>query len=179
VTFVLRLVRQGRWDTADEFDWLAESDIPADPLADFADTTENRLSVWLVDDQKKGLDRVLAGLAANREKTDKPDYVLFPTSILESAGIELEQSGGNTPDGRVNETHRNLIHLSATQVLALTTQVWHGRSELKRVGKGIVRQLIAEGVRDGRISMSRLRPKLRDDVRRYLEGNGDEPRRPK
>jgi len=179
MTLVLRVIRQHRWDSPDAYDWLAEGDMPADPLADFANTSGNCLSVWFVDDEQKGLERLLAALAANREKADKLDYVLFTQNHLEAGGIECRQISGTTPDEHVNEQHWDLIHLSARKVLTLTERVWHDHLEPKRVDKRMVVQLVAEGVRDGRISTGRLLPKLREDVRRYLESEGDEQRKPR
>ena len=75
MTLVLRLIRQSHWDTPEKCDWLAEGEIPADPLADFANTTENCLSVWFVADDAGNLNDVLAALAASREKADKLDYL--------------------------------------------------------------------------------------------------------
>jgi hypothetical protein len=179
VTLVLRVVRRHRWDSPGKCDWLAEGDMPADPLADFANTSGNCLSVWLVDDEKKGLECLLAALAANREKADKLDYVLFTQDDVEAASIESRQTDGGTPDEHVNERHRDLIRLSAAKVLALTERVWREHVELKRIDSSVVVQLVAEGVRDGRILTSRLRPKLLDDVRRYLDDKGGELRKPK
>ena len=153
--------------------------MPADPLADFADTSGNCLSVWLVDDEKKGLRRLLAALAANREKADKLDYVLFAQDVVEAASIEFRQTDGATPDEHVNERHRDLIRLSAAKVLALTERVWHEHRELKRIDRRAILQLLAERVRDGRILTSRLRPKLLEDVRRYLDDKGNALRKPK
>ena len=133
MTLVLRVIRQYRWDSPDQFDWLAEGDMPADPLSDIADTSGNCLSVWFVDDEKKDLEHVLAALAANREKAGNLDYVLFTHGDLEAAGIEFRQTGGTTPDERVNEQHHDLTHLSAAKVLALTERVLHDHRELKRV----------------------------------------------
>lgn len=179
MTLVLRLVRQPRWDSPGTFDWLANGDIPADPLADFANTSENSLSVWLIDDSKQDLDDVLAALAASREKADKLDYVLFTQDHLQSVGIEVRENSGNTPDEHVNRLHRNLIHLSAAKVLALTTKVWHKNIGLKRLDERRAVHLVADAVRCGRVSLEKLRPKLRDDVRSCLAMPGDAQRRPK
>ncbi|MFH1922414.1 MAG: hypothetical protein ABIP48_21335 [Planctomycetota bacterium] len=179
MTLVLRVIRQHRWDSPGQYEWLGEGDIPADPLSDIADTSDNCLSVWFVDNEKEGLERVLAALAANRDKAGNLDYMLFAQSHLEAAGIEFRQTSGATPDKHVNEQHRDLTHLSATKVLALTERVWHDHREPKRVKKSMVIQLVAEGVRDRRISTSRLRPELLADVRRYLEDKADEPPKPR
>ena len=164
MTLVLRLVRQSRWDTPDKRDWLAEGEIPADPLADFA-TNENCLSVWLVNDDKRDLVDVTAALAASRERADKLDYVLFPLDHLLAAGIEIRETSGQTPDRRVNGLHRDLTHLSAANVLALTNRVWHENLGLYRIDQRQAVQLVAAGVSGGQILLEGLRPKLRDNVR--------------
>ncbi len=105
--------------------------------------------------------------------------MLFAHDVLQATGIEFRQTRGRTADQRVNEQHCDLIHLSAAKVLALTERLLYDHQELKRVdGKTVVR-LIAESVRDGRILMSRLRPKLLADVRRYLRDESGEPQKPR
>ena len=175
MTLVLRLIRQSRWDSPAKLDWLAEGEIPADPLADFANTSDNRLSVWLIDDDKKVLHDVLTALAASREKADILDYVLFTEKHLKATAIAVDEKRGNTPLEHVNECHRVLNCLSAAKVLELTTRVWHEHREIKRIDARRVVQLVGEAVRGRQILLERLRPKLRDDVRYYL-GNG--PRGP-
>ena len=139
--------------------------MPADPLADFANTTENRLSVWFVGDDERNLNDVLAALAASREKADKLDYLLFPLDHLALAGIETRETDGHTPDGDVNALHRDLVHLSAAKVLALATAVWQKNLGPKRTDERRAVQFVSEAVRSGRILLERLRPKLRDEVR--------------
>jgi hypothetical protein len=162
-----------------KYDWLAEGEIPADPLADFANTTENCLSAWLIDDDRKDLDDVVAALAASREKVDKLDYLLFPQDHLQAVGVDVSPATGNTPDEQVNANHRDLTHLSAQKVLALTSKVWSENLGLVRIDPRRVVQLVADAVRSGRIPIDRLRPMVRDDVRSCLAEKRDEPRKPR
>ena len=175
----MRTVRQSRWDSAADYDWLGEGDIPADPLADFAGTSDNCLSVWFLDDQMTDLDHLVAALAATRERTDKLDYVVFPESHLQNAGIEVCTTCGRTPDDQINSHHRDLIHLSGTKVLALTHRVCATNLGLKRVDARRILQLIADAVRHGRIPLERIGPNLRDDVRACLGAADPGPPKPK
>jgi len=179
VTLVLRLIRQSRWDSPGDYDWLAEGEIPADPMADFANTTDNRLSVWFIGDDEGNLNDLIAALAASREKVDKLDYLLFTVDHLALAGIETCETDGHTPDALVNGLHRDLIHLSVAKVLALTTAVWHKNLGPKRIDERRAVQFVAEAVRNGRILLEKLRPKLRDEVRACIDANRDDPRKPK
>jgi hypothetical protein len=165
------MIRQSRWDLSQKCDWLGE--------ADFANTDENSLSVWLLDDDKKDLDDVTAALVASREKTDKLDYVLFMAEHLHAVGIEVCEESGTTPDEQVNALHRNLTHLSAAQVLALTTRVWHENLGLNRIDQRTALQLVRASVSCGRIRLEQLRPKLREDVRVSLGQQQGGPPAPK
>ncbi len=179
MTLVLRLIRQSHWDSPEKYDWLAEGEIPADPLADFANTTENRLSVWLIDDDEGNLNDIVAALAASREKADKLDYLLFTLDHLDVAHIETRETPGHTPDEHVNGLHRDLIHLSVAKVVALTAAAWHNNLGPKRIDEKRAVQLVTEAVRGGRILLEKLRPKLRAEVRSYIDADRDDLRKPK
>jgi hypothetical protein len=176
---LLRLIRQSRWDRPETLDWLADGEIPADPLGDFANTNDNRLSVWCVADDQNDLNDVLAALAASREKADKLDFALFDYEHLYAARIEARETAGQTPDKEVNRRHRDLAHLSAEKVLVLTRKVWQVNDGLKRVDQRAAVQLVAMAVSRGRILLEELRPKLRDDVRSWLGEKSGGPRTPK
>jgi hypothetical protein len=170
---VLRLVRQSRWDWPTNLSWLEAGDIPADPLADFAGTVDNRLSVWLVADDRSNLRRVVAAMAANRDKLDKLDYVLFPLDHLAALGIKLLETPGDTPDQEANEYHCDLVELSANDVVHLTKRVFHNREELARVDKSDVARGIVEAVRADWISLQGLNRKLRTAIQEWMELEAD------
>lgn len=179
VTLVLRIIRQNRWDSPRKLDWLAKGDIPADPMADFANTSDNSLSVWLVENDNQDLDRVVAALAAGREKADKLDYMLFTQDHLAAVEAEIRTTNGNTLDEYVNGLHRDLPELSAAKVLALTRRVWDENLGPKRVDRRTVIRLVADAVRCKQIKLEKLRPKLREDVMRFLENEDSQPLKPR
>ena len=178
MTRVLRIVRQARWDSPGDLDWLAGDDIPAPPLLDFANTCNDCLSVWLVGEGGGDEHRIVTALAATRDKLDVFDYVLFAREHLDAARTELRAVGGDTADEGVNRHHRDLAPLSAARVLAITKKVWHEGQPPTRLSKRQVGQLIADAVRAGRIPMEGLSPKLREDIRRRLQNGPSEPPRP-
>jgi hypothetical protein len=63
--FILRTIRKDRWYRIEDVPWLEEGDIHADPLADL-NTKANELSVWLIEDDRSNLNRVVSALAATR-----------------------------------------------------------------------------------------------------------------
>ena len=179
MTLVLRVVRQARWDWPAKSDWLPEGDLPADPLADFAGTSGNALSVWFVNADRGNLDLIVSALGASREKPDKLDYVLFPDKHLSDLAIVCHETRGNTLDESANVFHRDLSNLSAGKILALTTKVWHDHEQIDRRDKVTVVDMVADAARAGRIALDRLRPKLRDAVEKRLHDDHDLPRAPK
>jgi hypothetical protein len=177
VKLVMRLIRQANWDSPARLGWLPDGDIPASPLLDFANTTEDHcLSVWLIDENRSNLGDVVAAFAATRDKPDKLDYVLFREDLLAEANIETCATLGGTPDENVNQFHRDLKNVSGKKALALTLSTWHENLEVKRIDAGTVVQRIADSVRHGGVPLDKLKPKLRDAVRTFL---GDMPGKPR
>lgn len=178
MTLILRLIRQHRWDRPQGGGWLGDDDVPADPMADFANTTENRLSVWMVDDQKTNLNQIVVAMATNRDKLDKLDYVLFPRAYLDAAEIAWEDDHGDTPDDEANTWHRNLVELSADKVVALTKMVWKRDKEQERIAKADVRARIVDAVLEDRIPLGKLSRKLLAAIEPFLPGDAAPPRQP-
>lgn len=135
----------GRWEKAEEQHlWLPPGEIIADPMADFFPTQDGKLSVYLVEDSRPILDRVVAALAAIRQGLDKFEYGLMELEVLENMGFKTEVSPGDTPDMKVNEWHVNLIELSTRRILDLT-HIFYERSVpnmLRRVYKPDVQELL-------------------------------------
>jgi hypothetical protein len=118
----MRGIRRARWYKQEIQPWLQKDEIPADPLGDLK-TTGNGLSVYLIDDEKSNLGRVVCALAATRDRIQHFDYLLFDWDILLSTGITVKRSEGKTPDCAVNELHCDLAELSGQKLLALATDI--------------------------------------------------------
>ena len=88
MAFLLRKIRKPRWYKQD-LPWVAANDIQPDPLGDLT-TSENKLSVWYVKDDKSNLDQVLAAIAASSGSLSNLDYALFNEHILSE--LKIEQS---------------------------------------------------------------------------------------
>lgn len=160
---VIRRVTQARWFRDVIRPWLQKGEIPADPLADLR-TTKNSLSVYLVDDDKSNLDRVICALAATREKIQHFDYLLFDWEILPSTGITVEPTEGETIDRAVNELHRDLVELSGRKLLALAAEILHSEYETGRFLKKKVNELIDQAAKAGRITVDDLPEPIRASI---------------
>ena len=77
---ILRIVRRSRW-LKERPSWLENDEFQADPLGDFT-TTSNTISVWYIKENTSNLQRVVAALAAQRDRLVNFDYALFNKEIL-------------------------------------------------------------------------------------------------
>lgn len=153
---LLRTVRQNRWlkDAAAPF--LANDDVPADPVCDLG-TQQNLLSVWEVAQDRSNIERIVRAVAIGRDKIASMGYVVFDSGLLPAAGIEIRENRGTTLDEGANAWHRDLV-VSGNKLVALTKAILrHGESGT--VLKKNLWQLVYEGIRDGQLP-EKLRKKL-------------------
>lgn len=111
------------WDnTAGDISWLAVDDVAADPLTDLT-TSNNSLSIYVINDDKSDLNRCLSALAAQRNHLQKLDYILFDFSIIQQLGLHLDDKKGTLPDQEINKLHHNIVELSAYRLIKLTKAI--------------------------------------------------------
>ncbi|MCI0490485.1 MAG: hypothetical protein L0229_28150 [Blastocatellia bacterium] len=161
--FILRKIRKAKWYKSEGVPWLAEGDLQADALVDLA-TKGNRLSIYLVYDDRSNLERVVAALAtANTDYISDFEYALFDLSALEKIGIELEKIEGETPDAMVNSWHCDLVELSASKILALATII-RSQAKRKRILSRRVLELVESAIASQQIDPTKLKPKLFEKI---------------
>ncbi len=158
---LLRAIRKSRWNK-DNFPWLTQDDIQADLLGDLV-TSNNTLSVWLVQDDKSNLNEVITALASNRNTISNLDYAIFDISLLESINIKLEVNEGNTHYDKSNRWHRDLIELTANKIVKLAESMLKN-SSIERVLEKKISDLIKGAVDNGQIDKEKLNPSINNKV---------------
>ena len=147
-------------------DWLRNEDAQADALSNLK-TKGNQLSVWWIDDDLSNLDRVIAALAAGRDRVEKLDYAVIDRGVLDSLGIRSIKADGQSPDGGANQRwHQDLARLSGSQLVALAVNM---RDGLSRQPKSKVRGLIVESIRSGFVARDSLKSTLLESLRPDLD----------
>ena len=163
MSLILRKVRSSRWYPRDECPWLEEGELQADPLGDFQ-TTENVLSVWLIEDDLSNLNRIITALAANCDYIQNIDYIVFDQGILTEIGIRMQNSQAKTPDGEVNSNwHYDLMEISAQRLLRLV-EVLIDRVEPQRVLQKQIAQWVTDAVLSGQIDIGDLKKHIREKI---------------
>lgn len=116
--FVYRSIKKAKWDKR-KLDWLSPNESQADILQDFK-STDNKLSVWWLEELEANLERFLAAFAAKRDLIGVVDFVLFDPRYLDNLDIVVKKTNGDTLDREVNEKlHRDLIELTLFKVANL------------------------------------------------------------
>jgi hypothetical protein len=128
--------------------------LAADAVKNFR-TSENSLSVFLVDDDSAHITRVLAAVVSMSERIREADYALFDISILSALGVNYEKEEGDTADAEVNKQHVNLVNLTAQQILMLAQRI-QASGRIDRVTAPMIEKCLRNGIKNGRIQPNRL-----------------------
>ena len=154
--FILRKIRKARWYGSDVLHWLPPNDVQADSLLDLS-TKHNQLSVYIVENDRSNLDRILAALVGNCDFISNIDYALIPAAeVLDRIKIKTVEIKGETSDEQVNTAHRDLIELSASQILELAKSI-SATGERARLTAKKVAELIERSIDEGHIDQTRLK----------------------
>jgi hypothetical protein len=161
--YLLRGIKKPRWYREVDFE-VDEADAPAEPLRDLG-TQGNALSVWLVDEAKSNLERVVAAMAAGRQGLVEYDYILFDQELVEAAGIAVDDVEGNSPDLEANRIwHRHLKNLTVRKMGKLVTAAWRS-SEIGRFQRSRIRSLVKHGLEEGSIVASQVHENVLAKIR--------------
>ena len=132
--------------------------LQADALKNFR-TSDNTLSVFLVDTDLVPADRIVAAVAGGGQHLTAIDYAVFDTAVIDEIGIATARNQGNTPDEEVNSQHLDLVSLTADQVVTLARSVQdHG--EMRRINRKDIASLLEKGISDGKLKPQKLNQEL-------------------
>lgn len=82
------------------------------------------------------------------------DYAVFADSDLESFGITVQQTEGETPDTEVNKLHYELGNLTINRLVQLATIISAG--EHKRVLERKIKTLLHEAASAGQLKKTKV-----------------------
>ncbi len=138
---------------------------PSEPHPGLKLDDEGNLSVWLVDDDLKNCDRIVAAMAANRTSLQALDYALVAAGTIQ--GINLAKTDGETPDRFANtHWHRDILKPTRDQLYELACSIHeavatkaHNSNELRsgRYTPSSLKRLLERGIQQGHIDPQRLK----------------------
>ena len=118
--------------------------------------------MYLVNDDKSDLERIISALAANSMSLDAVDYIMMDVREIDALDIQKEATPGHTPDSYVNTCHLDLVNLTDSQLVRLA-HAFRDKGESDRYAKKDLKQMILEAVRVGNIdrNLEKFRPDSR------------------
>lgn len=139
--------------------WLNfEKDVHADLLSDLT-TSGNSLSIYEIEEDKSNLDHVIAAIASSRDNLANVDYAVFDGNIIKNLNIQLDPTIGTTPDTEVNNLHRDLKNLTASNLSGLAKEMRKRGQFNRKAPKGVIK-LIKKGLDEGRIDKTKIKESL-------------------
>ncbi len=165
---VIRAIQFQKWSKHPNVKWMKSGEMQADALRDIR-TTQSALSVYLTCGEVS-FSRIVAALAAKRDKLRQFHYVDFDRKFLESKGFSLTNTPehGTTFDETVNAVHHDIVDLTP-QTLYDLAQCFLDRISKERLEVGVesVACFINCGIDSRHIDEGSLKPKLVKQLRAY------------
>jgi len=139
--------------------YVPAGEAPADALQDLR-TTENRLSIWRLEEDRTNLDRVLAAIVSGRDNLQKCDFIILDFRHIEENDLEMEANPGDTADSDANSKwHFNLTHLSSASLARLANVMFAHGERHRRLERELI-PLLRQSVTDGYIAEGALKPNI-------------------
>ena len=149
-----KLSQKRHWDGTQ---WLEPHETQAD-AAKCLMTSENRLSIFVLDAPDDQTERVIAALAVTRDNMAHLALAIVLADILARCGIQRDSAQGQTPDSEVNDWHENLIELTVEKIARLAAAIKSEgkimRYNMKKMGVAIQQSLDANYIGTERINGS-------------------------
>ena len=156
MTRYLRVVRQRRWATFPDIEWIAPGETQGDALLDLQ-TRDNRLSVFRVDNDND-IQRVVIALAATRDHVANLDYAIFDDDELVAQGIDITQTVGETPDQTANILHHDIQNLTVLQIELLARTI--ALADHTRIHRRDIQTMLRDALQSGDLQPDAIRPSV-------------------
>jgi hypothetical protein len=120
--YLARKINRNKWSVVTH-DSIA--DIQADAITVCLRTQGNELSVWQCDTARLDVSEVVLALtlADSKSRIDKMHIILLDKNHIESDGIDLKFTSGNTLIEDLKSRHRDLFNLTMTKLCILAKRI--------------------------------------------------------
>lgn len=154
---LVRKIALGKWS-----DSVEGQPTSADALTNCLKTSQNKLSVWRIDDENE-IDEGILAIAASQEHLDKIDVVFFEESELEDKNISVSnEMPGDTACVDLKQTHRDLCNLNANSLEIVAQEISNKIRNEKRIrrSRSNVKRILETAIAKGRIKTDDLHEDL-------------------
>ena len=156
-----KLSQKRHWDG---LPWLGSQETQADAVKCLM-TSQNRLSVFVLDRADDQTERVVAALAVTRDSLAHLDLAIAPEEVLARCDIRRDRVQGQTPDPGVNDWHEDLVDLTAGKIARLAAAI-KDEGEIRRYNLKKVEAAIRQSLDEDFIGAEQINGKLVQSLRK-------------
>ena len=162
MTVICRKLRQKRhWDGKP---WLGPQEAQADAVK-CLETSENRLSVFVLDRPEDQTERVVAALALTRDNLAQIDLAIVPVEVLVRCDIQRKRVEGQTSDSGVDGWHEDLVELTVAKIAQLASAI-RSEGEVRRYNQKKVETAIQKSLNADYINTEKINRDLVPSLRK-------------
>ena len=166
--YLVRKVSLSKWQP--KFG-VIEGEIPADALSADLRTFENALSFWKIESPQDAneIGQVALALIANADKVDRMDLTWIKRESLDSKGIQMNSTEGNTPVKCLKNLHVDVSCLDmvrCSKIASIISESIHCQWIIRFTKKDLLK-LITGALRGELLSIEDLNHKVREAVIRF------------
>ncbi len=168
--FLARKISEAKWRTSQEPEW-SDGEIPADAVTIDLKTRENTLSFWRCGDGSDSeVEEAALAMAASGDHIETVVIVWLSEEDLESAGLRLAASEGETTIEDLVSRHVDTLHLDYVRLGEVARFVASAIAEgrLRRIKRKNVKGLLLRALRDGRARLDDFEDRVREELRKAL-----------
>ncbi|MHC1684933.1 MAG: hypothetical protein AB6733_18660 [Clostridiaceae bacterium] len=162
MSYYIRKITRGKWpeDATEEI-----GKISADAITGCTRTTQNKLSLWKVENINKSIDDVIP-IITGFDKPNRCEIVYIDGKELETAGIEIEKSSedARTAIDSYKETHYNAIIKDLNGLGKFADVVLSSLKNFKRFTDGEVKKKLVSMISTGEVAKENLDQKLVEKI---------------
>lgn len=160
MSLIVRRINRAKWEQVN----LQETDdVTADTITNCLKTTNNDLSVWLIESLENLEDAILALITgAKQERLSKLDIVFLELQTISDSGLLINDTEGDTVAESLKHTHRDISELTYTKLGIFKDLVLSSLREEKTkfYTEGMLKTLLRKAISEGKILKDNLNPKL-------------------
>jgi len=139
--------------------------LPADLITMDMRTEDNSFSLYKIE-KNNFLNKVILGLAINRERIQKLQYIRIDESRIKSEKFKIQKTDGHTKLDVVNNNHFDIINLKSHTIVELA---WFlakivEKGDTETIPKQEIKKMITEAINCGEIDISVLTKNVQEEI---------------
>jgi hypothetical protein len=158
---MIRKIEGPKWEKYDITNGI--DSISADLITKDLRTESDTLSLWCPDDDSSSCieDAVLALVCSSKSKSiESIDIIKIDRKAIESKGLSLRQTEGNTCYHSYKNKHYDLINLTYKSIGCFAELIIENKGSIKRIERNKLKSIISSGVVAKKIIKEDLDPHI-------------------